>query len=126
MTLHRPALAAIACLAMAGAPARADMIDIAWDAAGRFEHRVVVAPGQFAEACGRLDRGQAVRWSYEAAGPLDFNIHYHQGRRVAFPVKRAGVARAGGALKVRLDQDYCWMWTNKSARPQSLRMTLAR
>lgn len=126
MTSYRLRLLAIACVAMAGAPARADVIDIAWSAEGRFEHRAELAPGGFAEVCGRLDKGNAVRWNFDAGGPLDFNIHYHQGKQVVFPVKRAGAAKGAATLKVKVEQDYCWMWTNKTAQPLALRLSLAR
>jgi len=126
MTSNRLLLAAVAITAMAGAPARADVIDIAWSAQGRFEHRAEVAPGGFAEVCGTLARGTAVRWHFESAGPMDFNIHYHQGQKVVFPVRRAGAAKGAATLKVKLDQDYCWMWTNKTAQPLSLQLTLSR
>ena len=93
---------------------------------GRFEHRAELVPGGFAEVCGRLARGSAVRWSFDAAGALDFNIHYHQDKQVVFPVKRSGAAKGAATLKVKLDQDYCWMWTNKTTQALSLHLTLAR
>jgi hypothetical protein len=126
MTSYRFLLAAVAFTAMAGAPARADVTDIAWSAQGRFEHRAEVAPGGVAEVCGKLARGTAVRWEFESAGPMDFNIHYHQGQKVVFPVQRAGAAKGAATLKVKLDQDYCWMWTNKGAQPRTLQLTLTR
>jgi hypothetical protein len=126
MTSPRFLLAAIAVTAMAGASARADVIDIAWSAEGRFEHRAEVAPGGFAEVCGKLARGTVVRWAFESAGPMDFNIHYHEGEKVVFPVQRAGATKGAATLKVKLDQDYCWMWSNKRTQPLALQLTLAR
>jgi len=126
MTNFRFRLLAIACAALAAASASADVVDIAWSEQGRFEHRAAVAPGGFAEVCGKLARGTAVRWYFESAGPMDFNIHYHQGKKVVFPVRRAGAAHGAATLKAKLDQDYCWMWANKSAQPLSLRLTLSR
>ncbi len=126
MTSHRFLLAAVACTAMVGVPARADVTDIAWSAEGRFEHRTELAAGGFAEVCGRLEKGRAVRWAFEAGGPMDFNIHYHQGQKVVFSVQRAGAAKGAATLKVKLDQDYCWMWTNQTAQPLALRLTLTR
>lgn len=126
MTTSVLRLLAITCAAMAGAPARADVIDIAWSPDGRFEHRAELAPGGFAEVCGRLARGSAVRWRFDAAGALDFNIHYHQNKQVVFPLKRSGAAKGAATLKVKLDQDYCWMWTNKTTQALSLHLTLAR
>lgn len=118
-------LALAATLACAGVQA-ADVTDIAWSAEGRFEHRAEVAPGGFAEVCGKLARGAEVRWAFESAGPMDFNIHYHQGQKVVFPVQRAGAAKAAATLKVKRDQDYCWMWTNNGTQSLVLQLTLAR
>lgn len=126
MTSYRLRLLAVACVAMAGASARADVIDIAWNAEGRFAHRAELAPGGFAEVCGRLEPGSVVRWDFDADGPLDFNIHYHEGNQVVFPVKRAGAAKGAATLKVKLGQDYCWMWSNKTAQKLVLRLTLKR
>jgi hypothetical protein len=106
-------------------PANADLVKIDWDSAGRFEHSQDVAPGKFAEICGKLTRDQSVRWSFQAAAPLNFNIHYHEGKKVEYPAKQDGVSQLQGTLPVGLDQDYCWMWTNKAAAPVSLRVLLA-
>ena len=51
---------------------------------------------------------------------MDFNVHYHEGKDVRFPAKRAQVSKADGTLDVSVDQDYCWMWANKGETPASL------
>ena len=112
-------------VAMAG-PAHAEVVKIYWDTAGGFQHKQEVAPGKFAEVCGKLTKDQSVRWSFQADAPLNFNIHYHEGQKVEYPVKQEGVSQLQGTLPVGLDQDYCWMWTNKTAMPVSLRVLLAR
>jgi hypothetical protein len=106
--------------------ASAEIIDIAWGPEGRFERVTTVAPGKFAEVCGRLRKGQSIEWSFESDAALDFNIHYHQGKKVVFPAKRDGTAKSGGTLVVALDQDYCWMWTNKSGAEVKLTLALKR
>jgi len=106
--------------------ARADIIDIAWNEQGRFERRVSVAPGKFAEVCGKLARADSVAWRFEASGPLNFNIHYHEGKDVRYPERRDALAGASGRLQVVLDQDYCWMWTNKSGQAVDLNLLLTR
>ena len=112
--------------ATASAAAQAEIIDIAWDAGGRFERTLSVAPGKFAEVCGKLERGLPVAWTFSAERPLNFNIHYHAGKQVVFAARQDGVAAAQGELAVEVDQDYCWMWSNKSAAAVQLRLTLAR
>lgn len=111
---------------LAAAAAQAEIVDVAWNGEGRFERRLTVAPGKFAEACARLGRGDAVAWRFEASGPLDFNIHFHEGKEVRYRERRDALAGADGRLEVMLEQDYCWMWANKSPRPVDLRLLLAR
>ena len=127
---YRPGLAvsltaAFAALA-AASTVRADIIDIAWDASGRFERTVTVAPGKFAELCGKLPAGFKVRWDFEASEPLDFNVHYHVGKDVVFPSKMAATRKAKDVLDTRIEQDYCGMWSNKTSAAASLKVELQR
>ena len=101
-------------------------LDIAWDDSGRFERRLTLAPGEFAEACGALRKGQLIAWSFKADGPLNFNIHYHEDRRLVVPENHDGAANAVGKLAVGADQVHCWMWTNKSSATVKLAIALAR
>lgn len=105
----------VVLLMIAALPAQAGVVDIAWSAEGRFEHVVQVEPGRFVEVCGALPAGQSVRWQFEAGRALDFNVHYHVGKEVAYPERRKGLRRAEGVLAVPAAQDYCWMWSNKSS-----------
>ena len=34
-------------------------------------------------------------WSFEAPAPLDFNIHYHEGKKVRFPAEKSQVTKVG-------------------------------
>ncbi|MGI9026575.1 MAG: hypothetical protein ACR2GP_13555, partial [Burkholderiaceae bacterium] len=54
------------------------------------------------------------------------NVHYHEGTRVLFPAKQDAVAKAEDRLDVELDQDYCWMWTNKSGKSITVRLSMLR
>ena len=123
--IHRISVALILAI-LCSTAARADIIDIAWNEQGRFERRVSVAPGKFAEVCGMLARGDSVAWRFEASGPLNFNIHYHEGKDVRYPERRDALAGASGRLQMALDQDYCWMWTNKSGQAVDLNVLLTR
>ena len=127
---YRPALAAWLMAALAAlaltSTARADIVDIAWDASGRFERAVTLAPGKFVELCGKLPAGLKVRWDFEASAPLDFNVHYHIGKDVVFPSKMAATRKARDVLDTRTEQDYCWMWSNKTIGAASLKIELQR
>ena len=110
-------------LALARKPAlKGDVLD----RQGRFEQQHSIAPGKALELCGRLPQGIDVRWSFEASGPTEFNIHYHQGEKVVYRAKRIKVSRARDRLHASLEQDYCWMWHNKSPHALTLRAALAR
>jgi hypothetical protein len=106
--------------------ALAEVVDIDWGARGRFERSLAVPPGKFVEVCGKLAEGARVRWQYAADAALDFNVHYHSGKDVIYPAKRDAAAKASGTLDVAVGQDYCWMWTNKSAGEAKLRLQLSR
>jgi hypothetical protein len=105
---------------------QAQVADIAWDAAGSAAHEFRVAPGKFAEWCGKLHQGDKVQWRFESEAALNFNVHYHEGKEVRFPARQDGVARAEGSLQAALDQDFCWMWTNKTKEPVVLKASLQR
>jgi hypothetical protein len=118
--------ALLACAASNDARASSHIVDVAWSADGRFAHTARVVPGKFVELCGKLDHGAAVRWTFDASAPVDFNIHYHVGKDVVFPAKLAQTAWATDVLQVAVAQDYCWMWANNGPRQVELRVTLAR
>jgi hypothetical protein len=124
MTKKTAAAALFVCLPLA-TPAAQHITDIAWND-GAYRHAVTVAPGRFFEACGTLGAGVAVRWQFEASAPLDFNIHYHEGKDVVYPARLPAVAQATDTLAVKLAHDYCWMWTNRGAAPVKLELRLQR
>ena len=106
--------------------AQAELIDIAWDASGGFAQQRDVPAGKFVEVCGKLAAGLKVQWTFEATAPIDFNIHFHAGKDVIYPAKRAQVSTGHDTLHVKTAQDYCWMWTNKTAAVARLKMSLQR
>ncbi len=127
---RRAGLAAAALVAaglsLAVLPAQGEVVDIVWKEGSRFDRTLTVAPGKFAELCGELVVGKTVNWSFEADGELNFNIHYHVGKDVHYPSRMEQVRRSRGRLAVDVAQDYCWMWTNKSAAPAQLVVQLVR
>ena len=73
-------------------------------------------PGKIHEECTRLAAGETRKWHWKSDQAVDFNIHYHVGDKVEYPVKRPGMRGDGGTFKATVDQDYCWMWTARKAR----------
>ena len=103
--------------------ASAEIVDIKW-IDGAFSHQASIAPKKFLEVCGKQKMGDAVSWTFNGTAPTDFNIHYHVGKDVSYPENRKGVASAEGSLVAPLDQDFCWMWTNRSAQPLDMEIKL--
>ncbi len=108
------------------AVSHAEIIDVKWDAVGKFERTHSIKPGKFVEICEKLPNGSAVDWQFNASAPVNFNIHFHQGKDVTFPEKQDGVSERRGTLVAPSDEDYCWMWSNKGDAPSSIRVSLAK
>ena len=105
-------------------PVAAEMVEFDLSNAVEVERKFAAAPDDFVELCGKLRRGQTVVWRFDADGPLDFNIHYHEGDQVTSPAKEDAARSARGRLPIAVEQDYCWMWTNRGAAPVTLRARL--
>ena len=101
----------------------AELIEIKW-ADGTFVHNAVVAPRKFLEVCGKLMKNENVSWSFKGNAPTDFNIHYHVGKDVVYPENRKETGNAEGTLRVPVDQDFCWMWSNKAAKAIEIEVRL--
>jgi hypothetical protein len=120
------ALLVAASAALLGPLAHAQVIAVQWDAGGRFEQQVPVPVGKFVELCERLGPGTRVQWRFDAPSPLNFNIHYHEGNELRFPAREDHGLASKGTLDVASEQDYCWMWTNKTSVPVSVSVKMAR
>ncbi|MBL8308796.1 MAG: hypothetical protein JNL19_00095 [Burkholderiales bacterium] len=104
----------------------AEIVDVKWDDAGKFERMQVIAPGKFVEICENLPKGGSVAWEFKASAPLNFNVHFHRGKDVVYPEKQDGVSERQGTLAAPSKEDYCWMWTNKGTVPSDIRVRLWR
>lgn len=113
-------------LASIATPAMGEIVDLVWDAGGLFERKLSVAPGKFVEVCGKLPAGLKVRWEFEGNTPVDFNVHYHVGKEVVFPSKLTATSAARDTLATKIEQSYCWMWSNKSPAEAALTVKLQR
>lgn len=124
--MRRSATIAVTLLVAITLTAQAEVTEIQWDSKGRFEKTTVLQAGKLTELCGKLTKGQKVNWSFKSDGPLSFNIHFHEGESVEYPVKQSDIAVAEGVLDVSKQQEYCWMWSNKGKDRATLTVALAR
>lgn len=68
-------------------------------------------PGDIHEECVRLEQGKSRAFEWTSDGPVDFNIHFHSGERVSYPVRLKAQTKAAGRFTAKTGEDYCWMWT---------------
>jgi len=94
---------------LAAAAMNAAAADAKTDAWKSFEVRLEAK--SMHEECMTVDASDTRKWQWKADGPVDFNIHYHKGNDVSYPVKREGMRGDGGVFAAKSREDYCWMWT---------------
>ena len=75
--------------------------------------RFELTPGKIHEECLRLEAGDKRKYNWKSSVPVDFNVHYHKGAEVFYPVKMTASKVARGTFTARTGEDYCWMWTAK-------------
>ena len=80
---------------------------------------IVLQPKKIHEECARVEAGQSRRWHWKSDVPVDFNVHYHRGDEVFYPVKRDRMRGDGGTFTAKSGEDYCWMWTARDAAAKS-------
>jgi hypothetical protein len=100
--LTRTAGWALFCLAVCA--------DLSWAGGDVGPFTIELREKSFDERCLRLEAGQSIRYRFRASAPVDFNIHYHRGNDVIFPVKQAAVRDASSSFCADLAEDYCLMW----------------
>ena len=100
---------AVICVALS--PTAALTAETATPEAFAFE----LKPDKVHEECLRLEAGKGRRYEWSADAAVDFNIHYHRGDDVLFPVKQDASRGERGTFTAKTGEDYCWMWTAKDA-----------
>jgi len=122
--MNRTVLAlAIAC---ASVFAHAEIVDIAWNADGKFGHATAIPARGILEVCGKLPVGLTVDWSFTSSAAIESNVHFHEGKQVTYPAKHAAAPSVTDSLIVAAEQDYCWMWSNRTLQPVQVDVQLLR
>ncbi len=121
---HAAQMLLLSVLVFCSTTCKAEVISFILEANSSFKTQANIQPGKFSEVCGKLKKGNLIRWQFDSTSPLEFNIHYHEGNNVIFPYKMSATKSGVEVLLISLDQDYCWMWTNKSKEEVKLEMSL--
>ena len=85
-----------------------------------------VKPRGFAEECFKLPGGETIGYAFESSAAMDFNIHFHRGKDVVYPVKVDAVRRADERFTAPSAEEFCLMWTNGTAAMVTVKGTLSR
>ena len=67
----------------------------------------------FEELCLELKAGDRVRYQFRSNADVDFNIHYHRGKEVFYPVKDTATRSAVALFTAPHADTYCLMWERK-------------
>ena len=86
---------------------------------------LTLAPFEFREMCFEMTSQDEVQYDFQSDRPIDFDIHYHDGLTIHFPVRLAGIMAQAGSFVPEQDQSYCLMWLNRSLTPASLAYSVA-
>jgi len=81
---------------------------------------VILAPYEFQELCFEITAQDEVQYDFRSDQPIEFDIHYHDGLRIQFPVKLTGVSAHSGRFVSEEAKSYCLMWLNKNLAETSL------
>lgn len=64
--------------------------------------------------------GERLDYHFQSERPVNFNIHYHEGEIVTYPVKQDQVATSTGSFVAEIKQHYCMMWRNVEQQPTAI------
>lgn len=75
---------------------------------------VNLKPAQSHEDCAEVTPDNELTYSFMSTAPVDFNIHYHEGASITYPVQKTRVSSDSGTFRPDKKALYCLMWTNNN------------
>ncbi len=72
----------------------------------------MIEPGKSYEACMRLSAGDKIYYEFTSDSDLRFNIHYHEGKEVLYPVPVKLISSEKAVFEPKSRKQYCMMWNN--------------
>ena len=87
---------------------------------------VSLSPFEFREFCLEMAAQDEIRYDFRSDQPVEFNIHYHDGMKIQFPVQLSGITVHADKFVAEGDRLYCLMWTNQSLGTASLTYQVMR
>lgn len=81
---------------------------------------ISLAPYEFQELCYDLTPEDEIAFEFLSDLPIAFDIHYHDGLRIRYPVRLPGLLAYSGRFSPDRAQSYCLLWLNRNFRDTSL------
>jgi hypothetical protein len=91
-----------------------------------FEHATQIAVGKSIEVCGEIESRTKIEWQFSASDALYFDIHRHAGNDVVYNTRSYRTKEQRGTLSQPNAHEWCWMWTNETGVPVSVRVQMKR
>ena len=75
---------------------------------------VTIKPNKFFEKCVVLNAAQTLEYGFNTSAKVNFNLHYHKGDAVYYPIKEDRVNRMDSSYETSVREDFCMTWENKT------------
>jgi len=79
------------------------------------ETSTTIFPYKSKEKCFLLKAGEKVSFSFNANLAVNFNLHFHQGKQVNYPIKYQMVKTLFKDYTSESENTYCLMWKNSKS-----------
>lgn len=74
------------------------------------------------ETCLEMDAGQSLMFEFESNHEVEFNLHYHKGKKVSYPIKSHKTSAIKQTFKAPMKQTYCLMWKGLNDEPSKIKV----
>ena len=82
----------------------------------------LVEAGKTYEACLQLSPGDKIYYDFTSSADLRFNIHYHEGKEVRYPVPVKLTSLEKAIFEAESKKRYCLMWRNPAKEDAELKL----
>jgi hypothetical protein len=87
---------------------------------------LVLTPEAKGEICLDMAAGDEIQYSFGSKRPVDFDVHFHDGFKMQFPVKVNAILEISDRFVADVDRSYCLMWANRSDTATTLIYQVSR
>lgn len=80
-------------------------------ALNNIHHGIIKAnKDQIAEICPEMKAGQVIAFELTASLPILFNLHFHQGKAISYPIPKKNLTEIKDQFTAPDSNTYCLMW----------------